>query len=269
MGGCTMAKTKEIDAYLLPRKNPTDNMDTLFLLEVDGVCPRCGKPLLGTKGSRSHKYYQIAHIYPNRPLDVEVKALQGLPRLGGNCEDAANKIALCKDCHGYYDDHKSKEEYLWFVRKKQDLLAKSALKQAGHEFSLESEIATAVDHLTKVSGDVLQELTYKGVPLANKIPDTENLLKTKVLAYVAMYFPFIQELFVELNNTDQLSFNLIASEIKTYFLKCEAEHATLVQIFRALVNWIKEKSGTDSVEACEAIVSFFIQDCEVFHEIPQ
>lgn len=263
-----MADIKNADTYLLPRKNPTDNMDTLFLLEVNGVCPRCGKPLLGTKGTRSHKYYQIAHIYPNSPLDTEIKELSGLPRLGENCEDAANKIALCKDCHGYYDDHKTQKEYMWFVKKKQELIARTALKQAGYNFHLETEIAKAIEQLSKISGDALQELTYKGVLLANKIPETELLLKTKVLAYVVAYFPFVQETFFDLNTIDQLNFNLIASEVKTFSLKCEAEGATLSQTFHALVNWIKEKSGTDSIEACEAIVSFFIQDCEVFHEIP-
>lgn len=262
-----MEDTKHIDTYLQPRKNPTENMDTLFLLEVNGVCPRCGKPLLGTKGTRSHKYYQIAHIYPNSPLESEVEELNGLPRLGNNCEDAANKIALCKDCHGYYDDHKTKAEYLWFVQKKQELLANSTLKQAGYNFSLESEIAKAIEQLSRIPAGSLRDLTYKGVLLANKIPEKEMLLKTKVFAYVVTYFLFVQETFFQLNTTGQLNFNLIASEVNTFFLKCEAESVTLNQIFHAIVNWIKEKSGSDSIEACEAIVAFFIQDCEVFHEI--
>ncbi len=45
-------------------------------------------------------------------LNNEVLELKGLERLGDNCEEFENKVALCKDCHGYYDDHKTKDEYL-------------------------------------------------------------------------------------------------------------------------------------------------------------
>lgn len=110
------------DPYLQPRNQPTSNRDTLFLLEVEGICPKCGKPLLATKGRRTHKLYQIAHIYPNSPLPSEVIELAGLERLGTNCEDNENKIALCKDCHGYYDDNKTRDEYLWYVARKKELM---------------------------------------------------------------------------------------------------------------------------------------------------
>ena len=76
-----MSTIEIVDPYLQPRKQSTTNKDTLFLLEVGGVCPKCGKPLLITKGNRNHKLYQIAHIYPNSPLPSEVTELAGLERL--------------------------------------------------------------------------------------------------------------------------------------------------------------------------------------------
>ena len=56
-----MATKANSDPYLQPRTQPTSNKDTLFLLEVGGICPKCGKPLLTAKGRRAHKLYQIAH----------------------------------------------------------------------------------------------------------------------------------------------------------------------------------------------------------------
>ena len=38
-------------------------------------------------------------------------------------------------------------------------------------------------------------------------------------------------------------------------------------IFDQLVNWVMAKTCSTSREACEAIVSFFVQNCEVFREI--
>lgn len=255
------------DPYLQPRNRPTSNKDTLFLLEVGGICPKCGKPLLATKGKRSHKLYQIAHIYPNSPLPSEVTELAGLERLGKNCEDNDNKIALCKDCHGYYDDHKTKDEYLWYVARKKELMNAITLKYAGYSFSLEKEISEVIRRLSGVNTVVLNELTYRGLPVASKIPDSNFMLKTKVSAYIKMYFHFIQDTFFELDSTKQLNFKLIATEVHAFFLKCDAEGLDHAQIFHSVVNWIKMKSFSSSIEACEAITSFFIQDCEVFYEL--
>lgn len=262
-----MTTKGNFDPYLQPRNQPTSNRDTLFLLEVGGICPKCGKPLLAAKGRRTHKLYQIAHIYPNSPLPSEVTELAGLERLGTNCEDNENKIALCKDCHGYYDDHKTRDEYLWYVARKKELMNAITLKHAGYSFSLEAEISEVIRRLSDVNPVELTELTYRGIPVASKIPDSFLMLKTKVSAYIKTYFHFIQDTFFELDTAKQLNFKLIASEVHVFFLKCDAERLDHAQIFHAVVGWIKTKSLSSSIEACEAIASFFIQDCEVFYEL--
>lgn len=102
----------EIDDYLQPRAAITENVDLQHIQEVGGFCPLCGKQLLVKKGGKVNKQYQIAHIYPNSPNAHQKAELAGLERLGNTSEDFENKIALCKNCHGYYDDHTTKEEYL-------------------------------------------------------------------------------------------------------------------------------------------------------------
>lgn len=108
------------DNYLQPRSAITENIDIQHIQEVGGYCPLCGKKLLVKKGNKINKQYQIAHIYPNRPNAHQRLELEGLERLGNTCEDFDNKIALCKDCHGYYDDHTTKEEYLKILDKKKN-----------------------------------------------------------------------------------------------------------------------------------------------------
>ena len=48
--------------------------------------------------------------------------------------------------------------------------------------------------------------------------------------------------------------------------KAKAEKA---QIFEYMVKWIKERTNVKSQEACEAIVAYFVQNCEVFNEIAE
>jgi len=105
-----------LDNYLQPREAVTKNEDLRHFQEVGGYCPLCGKALLIKKGLRYSKKYQIAHIYPNSPDEHQKKELDGLERLGTTCEDFENKIALCRDCHGLFDDYTTKEEYLKILK---------------------------------------------------------------------------------------------------------------------------------------------------------
>lgn len=261
--------TKSNDPYLIDRIAITDNMDNAYLLEVDGICPLCGKYLLAGKGKRMIKKYQIAHIYPNSPIQNEVKELEGLERLGTNCEDFENKIALCKDCHWYYDDHKTKEEYLNLLSIKKGLLSASKAKIAASHQDLEQEIILVINALAKIDEKSLEgmKLEYKALKISNKIEDKYAILKIKIETYVCSFFNFIKETFQNLDQTGQINFKLIASEIKTTFLKCEKEMISKSEIFKSLVNWLQSKTVGASNEACEAVISYFVQNCEVFHEI--
>lgn len=264
-----MEINKISDPYLTERTSITDNMDNAYLLEVDGKCPLCGEYMLIPKGKRMNKRYQIAHIYPNSPTPNELEELKGLERLGVNCEDFENKIALCKDCHGYYDDHKTKEEYLNLLEIKKNLLCISKTEIVTSHQDLEQEIILVINALSKVDEEALQKmkLEYHALKIATKIEDTYTLLKGKIENYVCLYFNYIKETFQNLDQAGQINFELVASEIKTSFLKCENEITNKSQIFESLVKWLKSKLVGSSNEACEAIISYFVQSCEVFHEI--
>ncbi|WP_238882959.1 ABC-three component system protein [Clostridium sp. YIM B02551] len=264
-----MGKVESKDTYLIERIPITNNMDNAYLLEVGGLCPLCGKYMLAAKGKRINKQYQIAHIYPNSPTPNEVMELKGLERLGDNCEEFENKIALCKDCHGYYDDHKTKDEYLNLLTIKKELLSATKTKIATSNQDLEQEIIIVINALSKVDINTLEKmkLDYQALKISNKIENTYAILKVKIESYVCVYFNFIKETFQNLDQAGQLNFNLVSSEIKTSFLKCEKEMNSKNEIFDSLVKWLKSKSVGSSNEACEAVVSYFVQNCEVFHEI--
>jgi hypothetical protein len=259
------------DIYLIKRIAITDNTDNAHLLEVDGLCPLCGNYLLIGKGKRMNKKYQIAHIYPNSPTPNEVTELQGLERLGTNCEEFENKIALCKDCHGYYDDHKTKDEYLKLIEIKKNLLRASRAKISTSHQDLEHEIVIVINALSNIDQLTLQKmkLEYQALKISRKIEETYTVLKIKIEIYVCIYFNFIKETFQNLDQARQINFDLVTSEIRSSFLKCEEEIVSKSEIFEALVKWVKSKSAGSSSEACEAIISYFVQSCEVFHEITQ
>ena len=61
----------------------------------------------------------------------------------------------------------------------------------------------------------------------------------------------------------------LSEQIRGAFLKMESISKDKSLIFSKIVEWIKNKTQSNSVEACEAIVSFFVQNCEVFYEITE
>lgn len=266
---CMEDKLDSIDEYLVSRVAITENMDLKHISEVGGYCPLCGKYLLGSKGERIHKKYQIAHIYPNSPTEHQKKELMGLERLGENCEDFENKIVLCKDCHGEFDDHTTKEEYLKILDIKKKLLESSESQEVLSNGEIEKELLQVIRRLTTVSNQELENigLKYRGIKISNKIEDDYILLKRKIEFEVCTYYGFIKESMKNYSDLNQLNFELVSSEIRTAYLKAAAASDNKEMIFNNLVVWLNKKIPEVSKDACEIMISFFVQNCEVFDEI--
>lgn len=258
------------DSYLKPRKDITENWDSAHLLEVNGFCPLCGKYLLKQKNTRMNKHYQIAHIYPNSPNKHQLKELDGLERLGKNCEDYANKIALCMACHSDFDSYTTKPEYLHLVELKKTLLNTNSSKISLSRHDIEPQLEQIISDLSIISNNDLKDLKlkYTALKISQKIEDDFILLKIKIENYVCIYYRFIQEQFRNLENSGEIDFETISRSIRLAFLKSSKE-ASKGDIFNVLVEWLMNKTTNKSREACEIIISFFIQNCEVFNEIPK
>lgn len=262
-----MNDVKIKDPYLVPREKIGKNTDHAHLLEVSGLCPLCGKYLLKPKGNSKNKLYQIAHIYPNSPTEHQSSELIGLERLGNTCEDFENKIALCKDCHGSYDDDVTKTEYLLLLELKKRLLNQAKSKENTSTQDLEDNIVLVIDALSSFHPGDITTLQYKGVQIKDKIEDEYFLLKYKIEMYNTNYYYFIKETFKNLVEEKQLNFNVIASQIRTSYLKSAEVIDNKSDVFDGLVKWMQSKVTGAKIETCEVVIAFFIQNCEVFDEI--
>lgn len=257
------------DSYLKERKPPTPAEEQLYLRETEFHCPLCGKDLRHRKQKKANKLYQIAHIYPNSPTEEQYKELAGLTRLGDNSEAFENKIALCKDCHSAQDYHTSKKEYLTLVKIKEKFLRKTALDEVTFDLGLQQDIAIIIKRICALRTEDFEKLNYSPVPLANKFASNEQMLKSRIAAYVTNYYPYIRDLFRELEGTNGFRMDVLSMQIKCSFAKMEYISNDKDEIFEKLVNWIYTKTLSVSRPACEAVISFFVQNCEVFHEITE
>lgn len=264
-----IAKVIATDPYLKARKTPTHAEQQLYLKEVSFVCPLCGRILRHRKQIKANKLYEIAHIFPNSPTEEQYELLSSLPRLGENSESFENKIALCKDCHDQQDYHTSKEDYLKLLKKKENFLKLTDLHEATLTMGLENEIEDVVRRVCSLREDELANLNYTPVRLAKKFTADELLLKNRVSMYVTNYYPYIRDCFKELEGIGGFRLKALSLQIKSCFIKMEGISNNKSDIFDHLVEWIMSKTYTTSREACEAVISFFVQNCEVFYEITE
>lgn len=134
---------------------------------------------------------------------------------------------------------------------------------------LEKQIEDVISKLTKVPGDELVDLNYSPVNLTKKFSSSDALLKTKIWGYVSVYYTFIRDEFRTLDGKNGFLIKVLCDQIKACFLKINTGTDDKVVIFNHIVKWIKEKTLSTSTEACEAVVAYFVQNCEVFYEITE
>ncbi|MFQ2044281.1 ABC-three component system protein [Aeromonas veronii] len=54
------------------------------------------------------------------------------------------------------------------------------------------------------------------------------------------------------------------SQVKTYYIKLKKQGLNQTQIFSALTDWLKNSTSHKNSEAAEILVSYFVQNCEVY-----
>lgn len=256
--------------YCIKRQSISDSDDRLHLLEVNGLCPLCGDKLVNI-GNKRTKVYEIAHIYPNSPTSDDLMILNGVTILGENSESFQNKIALCFNCHKNYDFHKSLDEYNELLNKKRELYNALATKNDLTNIDISQNLESLLEKLTTIDISKIskEELQLNPLKIKQKFLSSESILKIKVTAYVTEYYFFIKDFFKNLEETKQLNFSKLATTIKLAYQTATESLDSKDKIFYSLVDWLLSKTNTSDKGCAEIIISYFIQNCEVFDEVTE
>lgn len=92
--------------------------------------------------------------------------------------------------------------------------------------------------------------------------EEERKLFQKIETNVIDYYYDIKNLFIEEQESEDLVYNGVRSEIRMHYLNTKGERQH--EIFNKLVDWLMLEVDTTDREACEAVMSYFVQSCEVF-----
>ena len=258
--------------YAVSRPNkqlevPIDDSDFPLLSEVGNECPLCRSPLVKTVKGNPVKKYSIARIYPD-DLETdkadEFRAARIPPkRLDSN----DNKIALCKDCAEAYESDPELAEYTQLYDLKKEYARSYTLRCEIAEMDLEDGIKDIVSLLSGLqSTGGLRQLEMEALRIDQKILPQNAILRHSIREDVLAYYRFIEDAFSQVGN-----FDVIASEMNLVYEKMEAYQMPQDDIVDCLAEWVRTntKVGARHFLACRIIVSFFVQNCEMFHEIAE
>ncbi|WP_420064520.1 ABC-three component system protein [Pectobacterium colocasium] len=247
------------------RGTNTHNKNLALCDEVNGLCPKCNKALLKKTKKSLVKVYEIAHIYPHSPHPHEVTLLKYEERLTEDAEDIGNLIALCKDCHKVFDNPRTVEGYREMCKLKKASSQNALIKNSLSTFHLTEDINFLIGKLSELSGSSSVKLEFDAKTIETKLPnEKEFLLKFKVQGYVNYFYHDIFRLFQEIEQLKPGTSELIFTEVKVHYLSLKRDGVEKDKIFESLVEWVHLTCESKNRIASETLISFFIQNCEVF-----
>lgn len=249
----------------IKRQQFTENQRKFLHDETLGVCPVCGKSFCYTKKGRLYFSFDIAHIYPLNPSQEEIEILKNV-KFEYSVNSFENLIALCPSCHRKYDNPRTQEEYYKLLSIKKRLLNNYKMKELYSEFTLEEELSEIVQLISSCDlNQELEQLSFSLLTIDEKTKENcSNILKITIKRNVVYYFNYIRNLFIEIDKLNPNKFNIISAQIKCFYIKCLDINSDKDWLFEKMIEWLQYKTNFKNRVACEIIISFFVQNCEVF-----
>jgi len=238
-----------------------------LLMEANGKCPLCRtKPLVKTERGNSLTQYKVVNILPVAPTEADYTIYEELLDSPIDRNSLENKITLCLECANSYITLPTKEQCKNLMEMKDKLQRNFGASQIADDMHLETGIEEVLRGISDTPKDmIIEKLEYSALKIEKKIYDAALLAKAEGLAL--RYYQHIKGMFSLLEREKDLDFDDIAGSVKATYKRLKKQNLTQEEIFTHLTEWFLGKSQTDNRTACEVVVAFFVQNCEVFDEI--
>ena len=134
---------------------------------------------------------------------------------------------------------------------------------------VEKELSFVVRKLSKMNNAQVGELRLHALSIEDKIGKENGLLLENVRHRIRLYYYAVERLFALSGakvgrNARFLHIALTISEVYQRYAKGKRDQN---KIFEDIVDWLHGQIKGSSRTACETMVAFFIQNCEVFGEL--
>ena len=156
------------------------------------------------------------------------------------------------------------------IKIKENALFNKEIRQQINNIDITDQIVSVLENLKSIDESELEKdtpLSLSALTINEKIPvETSFLLNQIVTSNVVRYYIFIKEQFAAMDNTQVDRFTLIATTVRLTYLNLAKSKYSFEQIFESLSNWLLSKTciSKEYLPSCMIIISFFVQNCEVF-----
>jgi len=245
--------------------------DYYLLDECNSACPLCGDRLVKNIGGNIKNRYRHVYIMPPAIAAFEreeIESSSGI-KAGDNLLAIGNQLLLCEDCA---DEHEvfSKYTYICLANIKKELSKRKSVEDTIDEIAIEEGInqilmsfAEMKDAPLEIKKDDLEVFRVD-----RKIPE-DILLRETVTTFVLKYYRHIEDSFKQYERKGLIRFNKIKNEISQCFESLDEQELSQQEIYDAMVQWLVKQSKCKNITACQIVIAFFVQNCEVFYEIAE
>ena len=249
------------------KEEPIEEEDFVLLEECGNKCPLCKSKLSETKKGVPIRKFDRIFILPLNLDTAERADFETLEEAPGNIHGLDNQTLLCKKCAELYQIDTEPSEYAHLMQLKKMLTYIARLDAEAYDINVERGIDKILDALSELKSIPEKEdkTTWEAFRVDKKIPDN-ILLQDTVTDFVLKYYRYIEKQYKQREREGKLRFKKVKNEISQCFELYDEAELSQNDIFYKLVDWLKEKTDCDDEVACTAMVAFFVQNCEVFHD---
>lgn len=217
-----------------------DARSLVLLAETGGKCQKCGRVLGIKKEGNDVNYAKVVRL------------------------SETDEVVLCVECEREIQNA-SEEVKLALLSEKHDLEVLMAARDATSRYTIEKQIEQVLREVDLMDVTDDTQLKIEPVKVENKI--TEKRLKERVLFDVRRLYQGVNDALDWLAGENKLNVDKFAKSVKRMYEDASESHISQSAIYNLLVETLFEKTGRKYREACEIIISYFVQRCEVFDEI--
>jgi len=259
----------------LPFEMHYDEQSDIDLLKLEGKgrCFLCGK-----KMRRFSKQEIVPSELDYRGRKKIMEALEGklasgtVPDLNNDYDthSISNMALMHLECAADYTANFSAKACADLYVKKLSLVENNALQEKLDTLEIDAELYKLLDSLDSlVDPGAVAELQYKPNNIANKIEPGNFTLGMQVTDQITRYYGFLKNELSQRDGLNGFDFKELALSMRRCFNLMAQAGKKQTEIYSAMAIWVMDATGSTSLPACEILVSFFIQDCEVFNEIAE
>lgn len=232
-----------------------DKFGAYLLRDANNICMNkdCNTLLTHIDKNRTINNFQV--------IDLKMKTKTKAGRY-------ENLIAVCPLCFERLQGHLTSEQTKYFTKIRHNHISKSEMQNLLLETNIDQSISKLLTQISNIGLHIENNEIKNPVKPSEKFDSSLDYgNKIQIEALVKRTYLFVRNIIKQLDEKGDIKYELLQASVRLKYLQLRDKSNSQEEIFIQLVDYFKNISNqSDSV--CRIVVSFFIQNCDVF-EIPK